>query len=115
MKDAATCDFYEEPGQDCFTAGRQVQEAEGMCGPCVTRLLTRVEIAESALEPGTAPAIVAAMFAEAERRGHSLFSSKHALSFLLERLDAAEAIVAAMMCRRVRLKFGGRQGPPTSA
>jgi hypothetical protein len=55
--------------------------------------LARLEAAESALEPGKAPAIVAAMFAEAQKRGHSPFSARHALSFLVEQLDEALAVV----------------------
>lgn len=46
----------------------------------------RAEVAQlrEALEPGKASAIAEGMFREAERLGHSPFSSKHALTYLVE-------------------------------
>lgn len=63
--------------------------------PCPTsRLIAalRAESAEverlrAALEPGKASTIVAAMFAQAERLGHDPYSSKHALTYLVEEVE----------------------------
>lgn len=59
-----------------------------------------VERLRAALEPGKASAIVAAMFDQAERLGHDPYSSKHALTYLVEeverlREDARENYVRA--------------------
>lgn len=34
-----TCEFYDQPGQDCVTAGPQVVAGEGLCGPCAVHYL----------------------------------------------------------------------------
>lgn len=59
-------------------------------------LLARIAQLEQAIEPGKASAFVAGMFKAAEERGHSPVSSKHALTFLLEELDAAKIRVAEL-------------------
>lgn len=61
----------------------------------VEALEARLQAAEGKLahlcEPGTPEAVVNSMFDEAEKRGQSPVSSKHALSFLLEKMDRTEA------------------------
>lgn len=37
------CDYYDDPEQDCLTAGTEVLAAEGLCGPCAGRALAAAE------------------------------------------------------------------------
>lgn len=47
-KDTRPCESYDQPGQDCFTAGLEVIAAEGLCGPCAMRVLPPEEQHNSA-------------------------------------------------------------------
>lgn len=60
-----------------------------------------------ALEPGKASAIVAQMFEEAERLGHSPISSKHALTYLVEEIEQWRAH-ATQLGKALR-RYGGHQ------
>lgn len=53
----------------------------------VPALVAEVERLRECLEPGKASAIVAAMFDQAERLGHSPFSSIHALTYLVSEVE----------------------------
>lgn len=64
-------------------------EAQALAVLSVTLLQLRVS-----LEPGKASAIVAGMFEAAQRFGHSPYSSKHALTYLVEEIERLRAALA---------------------
>lgn len=55
---------------------------------------------------GTPEAIIEGMFQEAERLGHSPYSSQHALSFFVEEIDGLRARIAKL---EQRLRMNGIQ------
>lgn len=61
----------------------------------ISKLLTQRDELQERLDvlnvPGKMEAIIQGMWSEAERRGHPPASSKHALTFLLQKLDKEEA------------------------
>lgn len=60
----------------------------------VHELRVENEALRAALDPGKAPAIIAAMWDAAVRLGHCEFSAKHALTYLVEEIERLRADVA---------------------
>jgi BMFP domain-containing protein YqiC len=85
-------------GMPCAQCGRITLHK--VCPACALaaerdRLAARVAALEAALAPGTAPAIVDAMFREAQRLGQSPYESKHALGWLVREIETLRAALAS--------------------